>query len=165
MQLLARTTLDINMDGMNVNGKTQDIVQIGRGVSTLDDVVEAVAAEQGRTVKFDPEPEKGLYYRSDHFEFAKNGIPAFDPDEGVEFIGKPAGWGLEERQKYTAERYHKPADKVQLDWDMSGAVQDAQLYFLVGYRVANDAHMPEWKPGSEFKATRDASLKAAGMGP
>jgi Zn-dependent M28 family amino/carboxypeptidase len=162
---LARTTLDINMDGMNVNGKTQDIVQIGRGVSTLDDVVEAVAAEQGRTVKFDPEPEKGLYYRSDHFEFAKNGIPAFDPDEGVEFIGKPAGWGLEERQKYTAERYHKPADKVQLDWDMSGAVQDAQLYFLVGYRVANDAHMPEWKPGSEFKATRDASLKAAGMTP
>src|ERR1700676_3329150 len=149
---LARTALDINMDGMNVSGRTQEIVQIGRGASTLDDVVEAVAAEQGRTVKFDPEPEKGLYYRSDHFEFAKNGIPAFDPDEGVEFIGKPQGWGLEERRKYTAERYHKPADKVQPDWDMSGAVQDAQLYFLVGYRVANDPHMPEWKTGREFKA-------------
>ena len=162
---LARTALDINMDGMNVSGRTQDIVQIGRGASTLDDVVEAVAAEQGRTVKFDPEPEKGLYYRSDHFEFAKNGIPAFDPDEGVEFIGKPQGWGLEERRKYTAERYHKPADKVQPDWDMSGAVQDAQLYFLVGYRVANDPHMPEWKTGTEFKAIRDASLKAAGIAP
>lgn len=162
---LARTALDINMDGMNVNGRTQDIVQIGRGVSTLDDVVEVVAAGQGRKVKFDPEPEKGLYYRSDHFEFAKNGIPAFDPDEGVEFIGKPEGWGLEERRKFTAERYHKPADKVQPDWDMSGAVQDAQLYFLVGYRVANDIHTPEWKPGAEFKATRDASLKAAGIDP
>jgi Zn-dependent M28 family amino/carboxypeptidase len=159
---LARTALDINMDGMNVNGRTKDIVQIGRGVSTLDDVVEAVATEQGRTVKFDPEPEKGLYYRSDHFEFAKNGVPAFDPDEGVEFIGKPEGWGLEERRKYTAEKYHKPADKIQPDWDMSGAVQDAQLYFLVGYRVANEPHMPEWKPGAEFKVIRDSSLRAAG---
>ena len=162
---LARTALDINMDGMNVHGRARDIVQIGRGASTLDDVIDAVAAEQGRVVKLDPEPEKGFYYRSDHFEFAKNGIPAFDPDEGVEFMGKPAGWGLEQRQKYTAERYHKPADKIQPDWDLSGAVQDAQLYFLVGYRVANDPHMPEWKTGAEFKAIRDASLKAAGISP
>jgi Zn-dependent M28 family amino/carboxypeptidase len=162
---LARTALDINMDGMNVSGRTHDIVQIGRGVSTLDDVVAAVAAEQGRVVKLDPEPEKGLYYRSDHFEFAKNGVPAFDPDEGVDFICKPAGWGLEERRKYTAERYHKPADKIQPDWDLSGAVEDGQLYFLVGYRVANDPHTPEWTPGAEFKAIRDASLRAAGMAP
>ena len=162
---LARTALDINMDGMNVMGRTHDIVQIGRGASTLDNVVEAAATGQGRVVKLDPEPEKGFYYRSDHFEFAKNGIPAFDPDEGVDFIGKPQGWGLEERRKYTAERYHKPADKIQPDWDMSGAVEDSQLYFLVGYRVANDPHMPEWNPGAEFKAMRDASLKAAGMAP
>src|SRR5579864_3526306 len=96
---LARTVLDINMDGMNVNGRTRDIVQIGRGVSTLDDVIDSAAQGQGRVVKVDPEPEKGYYYRSDHFEFAKNGIPAFDPDEGVEFIGKPEGWGLEERDR------------------------------------------------------------------
>ena len=162
---LARTALDVNMDGMNVSGRTRDIVQIGRGASTLDDVVEAAAREQGRIVKLDPEPEKGLYYRSDHFEFAKNGIPAFDPDEGVEFIGKPEGWGLEERRKYTAERYHKPADKIQPDWDLSGAVEDSQLYFLVGFHVANDPQMPTWKPGAEFKAIRDASLKAAGAAP
>lgn len=162
---LAHTALDINMDGMNVSGRTRDIVQIGRGASSLDDIVETVANEQGRVVKSDPEPEKGFYYRSDHFEFAKNGIPAFDPDAGVDFIGKPEGWGLEERRKFTAERYHKPADKVQPDWDLSGAVQDAQLYFLVGYRVANDPHMPEWKPGAEFKAIRDASLSSAGMAP
>jgi Zn-dependent M28 family amino/carboxypeptidase len=162
---LARTALDINMDGMNVSGRTRDIVQIGRGVSTLDDVIDSVAQEQSRVVKLDPEPEKGFYYRSDHFEFAKNGIPAFDPDEGVEFIGKPDGWGLEERRKYTSERYHKPADKILPDWDLSGAVEDSRLYFLVGYRVANDPHMPEWKPGAEFKAIRDASLRAAGSEP
>lgn len=162
---LARTALNINMDGMNVYGRTRDIVQIGRGASTLDELIAAVAAEQGRVVKPDPEPEKGFYYRSDHFEFAKSGIPAFDPNEGVDFIGKPEGWGLQERRKYTAERYHKPADKIQPDWDMSGAVQDCQLYFLVGYQVADDSHMPEWKPGAEFKAIRDTSLKAAGMAP
>ena len=159
---LARTALDINMDGMNVGGRTRDIVQIGRGASTLDQIVEAAAESQGRQVKFDPEPEKGLYYRSDHFQFAKNGVPAFDPEVGVDFIGKPAGWGLEQRQKYTAERYHKPADVIQPDWDLSGAVQDSQLYFLVGYRVANDSSMPEWHPGAEFKAVRDASLQGAG---
>jgi Zn-dependent M28 family amino/carboxypeptidase len=162
---LARTALDINMDGMNVLGRTRDIVQIGRGASTLDDVVDAVAASQGRVVKLDPEPEKGFYYRSDHFEFAKNGVPAFDPDPGVDYIGKPEGWGLEQRKIYTAERYHKPADKILPDWDMSGAAEDTQLYFLVGYRVANDPRMPEWKPGAEFKAIRDESLKAAGMAP
>ena len=162
---LARTALDINMDGMNVHGRTGDIVEIGRGASTLDDIVEAAAESQGRAVKSDPEPEKGFYYRSDHFEFAKNGVPAFDPDEGVDFIGKPEGWGLEERRKYTAERYHKPADTIQPDWDLSGAVQDCQLYFLVGYRVANDPRMPEWHPGAEFKAIRDASLNAAGAVP
>jgi len=160
---LARTALDINIDGMNVNGRTHDIVQIGRGTSTLDDVIDAAARDQGRIVKSDPEPEKGLYYRSDHFEFAKNGVPAFDPDEGVDFIGKPDGWGIEQRQKYTAERYHKPADKIQPDWDLSGAVEDTQLFFLVGYRVANDPHAPVWNSGAEFKAIRDASLRAAGI--
>jgi Zn-dependent M28 family amino/carboxypeptidase len=162
---LARTAVDINMDGMNVHGLTRDIVQIGRGASNLDDIIDAAAQAQGRVVKSDPEPEKGFYYRSDHFEFAKNGVPAFDPDEGVDFIGKPDGWGLEQRRIYTAERYHKPADKIQPDWDMSGAVQDSQLYFMVGYRIATAPLGPEWKPGAEFKAARDASLKAAGMAP
>ncbi len=162
---LARTAVDINMDGMNVHGLTRDIVQIGRGASNLDDIIDAAAHAQGRVVKSDPEPEKGFYYRSDHFEFAKNGVPAFDPDEGVDFIGKPDGWGLEQRRLYTAERYHKPADKIQPDWDLSGAVQDCQLFFMVGYRIANAPQGPEWRPGAEFKAARDASLKAAGTAP
>jgi Zn-dependent M28 family amino/carboxypeptidase len=162
---LARTAADINMDGMNVHGLTRDIVQIGRGASSLDEIIEAVAKEQGRVVKTDPESEKGYYYRSDHFEFAKRGVPAFDPNEGVDFIGKPDGWGLEARRKYTAENYHKPSDTIKPDWDLSGAVQDCQLFLLVGYRIANDSRMPEWKPGAEFKAIRDASLRSAGSAP
>ncbi len=161
---LARTAVDINMDALNVLGRTSDIVQIGRGASTLDDVVENVAREQGRTVKSDPEPEKGFFYRSDHFSFAKQGVPAFDPNEGVDYVGKPAGWGLEMRQRYTLEDYHKPSDKIKDYWDLSGTVQDCQLYSLVGYRVANDPKMPEWKPGAEFKARRDTSLRGASPG-
>ncbi len=158
---LARTLLDINMDGMNVHGRTSDIVMIGKGNSTLDELVASLAASQGRVVKSDPEPEKGFFYRSDHFSFAKLGVPAFDPDPGIDFIGKPAGWGLKTRDRYTAELYHKPADKIEADWEMSGAVQDSQLYFLVGYTAANSSIMPEWKPGTEFKAARDAMLHAA----
>jgi Zn-dependent M28 family amino/carboxypeptidase len=161
---LAQTVVDINMDGMNVHGRTRDIVMIGLGNSTLDELVADAAREQGRMVKPDPEPEKGTFYRSDHFSFSKEGVPAFDPDEGIDFIGEPEGWGLAQRRKYTAENYHKPSDKIQSDWDMSGAVQDAQLYFLVGDRVANSDVMPEWKPGTEFKAKRDATLRSAKTG-
>jgi Zn-dependent M28 family amino/carboxypeptidase len=158
---LARTAMDINMDGMNVNGRTRDIVMIGMGNSTLDEIVADAARQQGRTVKPDPEPELGHFYRSDHFSFAKQGVPAFDPDSGIDYIGRPEGWGLEMRRKYTAENYHKPSDKIQPDWEMSGAVQDAQLFLLVGYRVANSDTMPEWKPGAEFKSKRDEMLHSA----
>jgi Zn-dependent M28 family amino/carboxypeptidase len=162
---LARTAVDINMDGMNVHGRTSDIIEIGRGTSTLDEIADEAARQQGRVVKPDPEPELGMYYRSDHFEFAKRGVPAFDPDEGVDFIGKPEGWGLEIRRKYTAEDYHKPSDMIRSDWDLSGAMEDCQLYFQIGYRIANNSTMPEWKPGSEFKAIRDASLRSEGKLP
>jgi len=162
---LARTAAEINMDGMNVHGRTRDIVEIGRGASTLDEILEAAARDQGRVVKPDAEPEKGFYYRSDHFEFAKKGVPAFDPNEGIDFIGKPEGWGLETRRKYTAEYYHKPSDTIKPDWDLSGAVEDCQLYFQVGFRIANDARMPEWRPGAEFKAIRDDSLRSSGTAP
>jgi Zn-dependent M28 family amino/carboxypeptidase len=165
LYLLARTAGDINMDGMNVHGRTRDIVQIGRGASTTNEIVEAVARVQSRIVKPDPEPEKGFYYRSDHFEFAKMVVPTFDPGEGMDFIGKSDGCCLETRRKYTAESCHKPSDTIKPDWDLSGTVEDCQLYFLVGYRIANDSRMPEWRPGAEFKAARDASLRSAGIAP
>ncbi len=156
---LERTVAVINMDGLNVYGRTRDITVIGLGHSTLDEHVRAVAAEQGRVVRPDPEPEKGFFYRSDHFSFAKQGVPALDTDSGIEYIGKPEGWGLEVRRRYTAERYHKPQDEFDPSWDLSGAVEDLQLLFLVGYRVANEDRWPEWYPGTEFKAKREAMLR------
>ena len=110
-------------------------------------------------VRGDAEPEKGFYYRSDHFNFAKQGVPALDPDEGIEFIGKPAGYGQRVRDDYTQNRYHKPSDEVLPDWDLAGAAEDLQLLFAVGYRVAEADRYPEWRPGTEFKARRDAMLK------
>jgi Zn-dependent M28 family amino/carboxypeptidase len=160
---IAATATDINMDAINVWGKTRDITVVGNGKSSLDDVVAAVAREQGRRVDPDPEPEKGFYYRSDHFSFAKVGVPAFDPDPGVDFVGKPEGWGIERRKRFTAEDYHKPSDVIKADWDMSGAAEDCQLYFLVGYRVAEAAAMPEWSATAEFRGIREESLRKAGV--
>jgi len=156
---LAKTLAAINMDGLNPLGPTKDIEIIGLGQSTLDDVAKAVAAEQGRVVKPDAEPEKGFYYRSDHFNFAKQGVPALDLDSGVDYIGKPPGWGMEMRDKFTAEDYHKPSDKVKPYWDLRGAVEDLELLGEVGYRVANAKTFPTWKTGSEFRAKREEMLK------
>lgn len=153
----AKTMLDVNMDGMNTLGKTKDIIMIGRGQSNIDELVDSLAKAQGRIVKPDPESEKGFYYRSDHFSFAKVGVPAFDPNDGIDFVGKPAGWGMKMRDEYTANDYHKPSDKVKDYWNLSGAVQDARLYFEVGYKVAQGEFTPQWKQGSEFKAIREQS--------
>ena len=156
---LAKTVADINMDSWNVHGRTRDITLIGLGASELDDYVRDAAAEQGRIVKGDPEPEKGMYYRSDHFNFAKQGVPALDPDSGVEFIGKPAEYAKKVRDEWTEQRYHTPKDVVLPDWDLTGMNEDLKVLFAVGYRVAQAGRMPEWKPGNEFKAKRDAMLR------
>jgi len=147
------------MDALNVTGRTKDLVVIGLGASQLDDYARAAAREQGRTLKPDAEPEKGFYYRSDHFNFAKVGVPALNTDEGVDFVGRPASFGIEVRERYTNERYHKPSDEVTPDWDLSGLAEDVQLLFAVGYRVAQADTYPAWSPGNEFKAIRDAQLK------
>jgi Zn-dependent M28 family amino/carboxypeptidase len=156
---LAKTVAAINMDGINVHGRTKDLTLIGYGASELDDYARDAAGEQGRIIRPDPEPEKGLYYRSDHFNFAKEGVPALDPDEGVDFIGKPADYGQRVRDNYTENDYHKPSDIVRPDWDLSGAREDLKVLFAVGYRVAQSSKLPEWKPGNEFRAKREAMLK------
>jgi len=156
---LEKTLANINIDGMNQWGRTKDLVIIGLGNSTLDDITQEAAQAQGRTIKPDPESEKGYFYRSDHFEFAKEGVPALYTDTGVEFIGKPAGYGEQKRDEYTSRDYHKVSDEIKPDWDLSGAVEDAQLLFDVGYRVALGDRWPEWKPGTEFKAKREEMLK------
>ena len=156
---LNKTLANINMDELNTWGKTKDLTIIGLGNSTLDDVAAEVLKEHDRTVKGDPEPEKGSFYRSDHFEFAKQGVPALDTEAGVDYIGKPDGYGKQKRDYYDEHDYHKPSDEVKPDWDLSGAVEDLRVLFEVGYRVAAADKFPEWKPGTEFKAKRDAMLK------
>jgi Zn-dependent M28 family amino/carboxypeptidase len=156
---LAKTAANINMDGINVNGRTRDLTLIGYGASELDDYTKDATGEQGRVIRPDPEPEKGFYYRSDHFNFAKQGVPALNPDEGVEYVGKPADYSEKVRNDYTEHDYHQPSDVVKPDWDLSGAHEDLKVLFAVGYRVAEADKFPAWKPGNEFKAKRDAMLK------
>ena len=158
---LGNTLANINIDGVNQWGLTEDIVVVGLGNSTLDDLLTAAAEDAGRVVVPDPEPEKGFFYRSDHFEFAKEGVPALYVDAGTQFIGKPEGYGERKREEYTANDYHKPSDEVKPDWDLSGAVEDFRLLFLVGYGVAEGDVWPEWKPGTEFRAKREAMLSEA----
>jgi Zn-dependent M28 family amino/carboxypeptidase len=157
---LDRTLANVNIDGINLWGPTKDIISIGMGHSTLDDLLVELAQAHGRTAVADAEPEKGYYFRSDHFEFAKQGVPALDPDGGRQYIGKPADFGQRKHDEYTAKDYHKVSDEVKPDWDLSGAVEDARLLAELGYRVAQGDKYPEWKPGSEFRARREAMLKA-----
>ena len=157
---LEKTLGVINIDVMNTRGRTRDVTLVGLGMSTLDDIMIRAAREQGRVVIPDAEPEKGYYYRSDHFEFAKQGVPALDPKDGIDDIGKPEGTGLAARRRYTAEDYHKPSDEVKADWDLSGMVEDLELLYTVGYRVAGAKKFPVWNPSAEFKAKREEMMKA-----
>jgi Zn-dependent M28 family amino/carboxypeptidase len=155
---LSKTVANINIDGINQWGKTSDFTVIGLGNTTLDDVLTDELTAQSRTVRPDAEPEKGFYYRSDHFEFAKQGVPALDIDAGIDFVGKPSGYGMEKRDQYTNNDYHKPSDEVKPDWDLTGAVDDMRLLFRVGDKVAQTDALPQWKPGTEFKARRDSMM-------
>jgi len=159
---LATTVAAVNLDGMNMWGRTRDMVVIGLGASELDDYLREAAAEQDRVLVPDPEPEKGFYYRSDHFNFAKVGVPALYKDDGIDYIGKPEGYGQEKRDYYTSTDYHAPSDEVKPEWDLSGLAEDAKLLLAVGYRVANADEYPEWSPTSEFRAIREQMLQAGG---
>ncbi|MFQ5570091.1 MAG: M28 family metallopeptidase [Rhodothermales bacterium] len=155
---LNKTVAAINMDVLNHLGPMNDITVVGYGNSELDDYLEEAAAEAGRVVRSDPEPEKGFYYRSDHFSFAKEGIPALYTDAGIDHVEYGEAWTLEQREEYTAHNYHKPSDEYDPNWDLTGAVDDLELLFTVGYRLATSAAFPNWREGTEFKARRDATM-------
>ena len=157
-----RIAADLNIDSANVSGRTSDLSFVGYGRSSLDPVVEAIARAQGRAVHGDPYPDQGQPYRSDQFSFAKVGVPGVYVRGGPTFVGRPAGWGDEEEKRYRMTRYHQPSDEYSNDWDLSGAVEDAQLLLLVGMRIANAPALPAWSPGNEFEAARKGAIAAAG---
>lgn len=155
---LKKIAANINIDGLNIFGRTKDVVMIGWGKSSIDSVLTAVATWQGRVVKPDQFPEQGSFYRSDQFNFARVGIPCMYLDGGVEYIGKPADFAKKKVDEYIARHYHQPSDEIHDDWDLSGAVEDVQLMFLVANELANTLDMPRWNNGDEFEAARLRTL-------
>ncbi len=155
----------LNMDALNIFGRTRDVTMIGLGKSTLDDLLVPLARWQGRVVKGDPSPEKGNFYRSDHFPLAQIGVPAAYVDGGVDYVGRPPGWGKEVNEAWNEKHYHQPSDEYRDDWDFSGMVEDVQLVFYLAVKVADASRMPRWRPGEEFEAVRDRALRAAAAEP
>jgi Zn-dependent M28 family amino/carboxypeptidase len=153
-----RIAANINYDGGNIWGRTRDVTYIGKGKSTLDAVVEAVAGKQGRVVKADQMPDRGYFYRSDQLNFARIGVPALYLDTGFDFIGREPGWGKAQVEDYETHRYHQPSDEIAGDWNYEGMIEDVQLGFWTAYVVGNAATMPSWTPGDEFEATRKAAI-------
>jgi len=151
---------EVNYDSGNIWGATRDITFVGLGKSSLDRVAERVAAHEGRVVERDEFPDRGHYYRSDQFSFAKIGVPAFYFDPGTDFIGRPESWGVEQINRYTDRDYHQPSDELTPDWNFDGMVQDARFGFWAGLIVANADELPQWNPGDEFEAARKAALQA-----
>ncbi|MGI9114058.1 MAG: peptidase M28 [Chthoniobacterales bacterium] len=155
---LNKTLADINIDSMNVWGKTRDVEDTSFGMSTLDDMLAHRAQAQGRACIPNPRAEKGSIYRADNFEFAKVGVPALYIGKNEHLVARAPDAPLR-ADEFDLKDYHQVSDEVKPDWDLAGAVQDIQLLFEVGYEVANGKTWPEWKPGNEFKAERDAMLK------
>jgi uncharacterized Ntn-hydrolase superfamily protein/Zn-dependent M28 family amino/carboxypeptidase len=150
-----KTVAAINMDSLNIYGRMKDITVVGYGNSELDDYVDAEAAEQGRSVRPDPTPERGSFYRSDHFSFAKQGIPSINTQAGIDHVEHGKEWTLEKMDKYRIEKYHKPSDEFDPNWDLSGAEDDMRLLFKIGYKLSMESLFPNWREGNEFKAIRD----------
>ncbi|MCL7992063.1 MAG: M28 family metallopeptidase, partial [marine benthic group bacterium] len=152
---LSESVAVINVDGLNIFGPTRDIVVVGHGRSELDAVVAVAAANRDRTLRPDPEPEKGYFFRSDHFEFARRGVPSLFLGAGLEDLRYGEDWARARHEQYTAERYHKPGDEWDPTWNLEGAVEDLRLMFDVGLLLADSDDWPAWVEGSEFRQIRD----------
>lgn len=151
---------NINYDGGNIWGHTHDVTFIGLGKSSIDEIVLGIAEEQGRTVKPDQFPDRGYFYRSDQFSFAKIGVPALYLDTGTEFVDRPPEWGKEQVNYYTEVNYHQPSDEYDDSWNFDGMIADAQLGFWTALSIANADEMPQWNPGDEFEAARLEALRS-----
>jgi Zn-dependent M28 family amino/carboxypeptidase len=147
----------LNMDNLAPLGKARDVVVVGYGASELDEYLRRAAANQERVLVREPTPEKGLYYRSDHFNLAKQGVPMLYPKAGVDIADQGPEYGRARLDDYVAKHYHKPSDEYDAGWDVSGTLQDLALYYEVGLAISNESSWPNWRSGSEFRAIRDAS--------
>jgi Zn-dependent M28 family amino/carboxypeptidase len=158
---LKDTVAVVNLDAMSVVGPTKDFVVVGLGNSELDDVLRPIAQAQGRTLVEEDSVEKGFFFRSDHFSFAKHGVPALYAKGGIDHAEKGVDFGREVQSDYTNVRYHKPADEFDPDWDLRGIVQDLQALYGVGRELAGGDAWPNYVEGNAFKAARDASRAEA----
>jgi len=151
----SKTVANINIDGVNPYEKTKDIIIVGQDQSELEEYLKEAAKKAGRVISYETHPEAGQYYRSDHFNFAKAGIPALMTTNGVDVIGKEPGYGQKVDDEYTEKHYHRPSDEYDpKKWTFEGGIEDIKLLFQVGKRLAFEEKMPQWKEGSEFKAKR-----------
>ena len=155
---LSTTVANLNIDVLNTYGPTKDITYSGKGQSTLEDLLADAAKDKGRYVAPEDHPEAGHYFRSDHFNFARAGVPSLTADGGVDDLTRGTAYGKQKHDEYTAERYHQPADQYDSTWDLTGGLQDVELVYTIGKKLAFGHDWPEWKPGSEFKALRDKSV-------
>ena len=157
---MSKTVAGINIDSMSTIGASDDIVVVGYGNSQMDDYLREVSKEQGREVVAEPTPEKGFFYRSDHFNLAKKGVPMLYARAGESIRGKNADYGEKQTLVYLVERYHKAGDEVHAKWDNGGILQDLNANFRIGVKISNSNDWPEWAEGNEFKAIREASLSS-----
>ncbi len=154
-----KTVAGINMDIMNVYGPMRDVMVFGYGSSELEPILAKYAKAQNRYIAPEPTPQDGFYYRSDHFNLAKKGVPMLYARGGIDSVAKGKDWGLQQRKNYVTDYYHKVDDEFDPNWDLRGSQQDLFLFYQVGLEVANSQSWPNWLPGKEFKAIRDKSLK------
>ena len=152
-----KTAVDLNYDALFPYGRTRDVVVAGAERTMLWPLVQQAAERMELTIKPDPRPEQGSYYRSDHFSLARVGVPAFSIESGTEFVGKPADYGARLFEEYNSKHYHQPSDEYHEDWDFSGLEQMARFGMLIGTEAANQDRLPTWKAGDEFLAAREKS--------
>jgi Zn-dependent M28 family amino/carboxypeptidase len=149
----------LNMDVVNVNGRVRDLNVMGDNKSSLGPTLAQMVRAQGIRLSPDAHPEAGHFYRSDHFSFAKVGIPSVSIGPGVDYVGRPAGWGQKQAEDWTAHNYHQPSDEYRSDFDLSGAAQLGEIVYRLGLELGNTRSVPVWNADAEFKAMRDASRK------
>ena len=157
---LSNTVGGINMDSMHVYGPTNDVVVVGYGSSELEDILREKANAQNRIVKPEEHPERGGYYRSDHFNFAKKGVPMLYAESGSDHRELGPDYIKIKSSEYLKNRYHTALDEIEDDWDLRGLVQDIEMYFAIGLEVADGDTWPEWYKGNEFRSVREHSLNS-----